>query len=105
VELLKNAAPHITKVALLFNPATSPRPIAYIRAAQTAATKWVVQSIEMPVRNDLELERAISAFGAEQDGGLILLPPGTGINLDQLIRLAEQHRLPGMFPDRRIVAR
>ena len=68
VELLKNAAPHITKVALLFNPATSPRPIAYIRAAQTAATKWVVQSIEMPVRNDLELERAISAFGAEQDG-------------------------------------
>jgi putative tryptophan/tyrosine transport system substrate-binding protein len=46
---------------------------------------------------------AIDAFGGEQNGGLILLSPG--VNLDLLIGLAKQHRMPGMFADRVLVAR
>jgi putative ABC transport system substrate-binding protein len=103
MELLKSAAPHVTRVALLFNPAATPRPPrGYIAQAEAAAPALAVQLIQMPVRNDLELVRAIDAFGGEQNGGLILLPPG-GVNVDLLIRLAKQHRLPGMFPDRAYV--
>ena len=105
VELLKSAAPHLTRVALLFNPAATPLPPrGYIARAEEAAPALAVQLIQMPVRNDLELERAIDAFGGDQNGGLILLPPG-GVNLDLLIRLANQHRLPGMFADRVYVVR
>jgi putative ABC transport system substrate-binding protein len=105
MELLKEAAPRVTRVALLFNPAATPRPPrGYIAQAEAAAPALAVQLIQMPVRNDLELVRAIDAFGGEQNGGLILLPPFTG-NLDLLIRLAKQHRLPAMFPDRGFVVR
>jgi putative ABC transport system substrate-binding protein len=106
MELLKSAAPHVTRIALLFNPAATPGPPrgGYIAQAEAAAPALAVQLIQMPVRNDLELVRAIDAFGGEQNGGLILLPPG-GVNVDLLIRLAKQHRLPGMFPDRAYVVR
>jgi putative ABC transport system substrate-binding protein len=105
MELLKSAAPHVTRVALLFNPATnSTPPRGYIAEAEAAAPALAVQLIQMPIRNSLELMSAIDAFGGEQNGGLILLPPG-GVNLDLLIRLAHQHRLPGMFPDRTYVVR
>jgi hypothetical protein len=56
-----------------------------------------VQVIWMPYRTAADLERAIDAFAAEPNGGLILLPPeairGTGF------RLAAQYRLPAMYPD------
>jgi putative ABC transport system substrate-binding protein len=115
MELLKKAAPRVARVALIVNPALqtsffnphvaqadffSP----YIAQAEAVAPALAVQLIKMPIRNDLELVRAIDAFGGEQSGGLILLPPG-GVNLDLLIRLAKQHRLPGMFFDRVFVVR
>ena len=105
VELLKSAAPRIAKVALLFNPVVYLRPpVGYIAAAEAAASALAVQLVQMPVRNDLELVRAIDAFGGQQNGGLIVLPPAP-VNLDLLIRLANQHQLPGMFFDRVFVAR
>lgn len=104
VELLKSAAPGIARVALLFNPAVYPQaPAGYIAEAEAAGSSLAVQLTQMPVRNDLELVRAIDAFGGEPNGGLVVLPPAP-INLDLLIRLAKQHQLPGMFFDRVFVA-
>jgi len=59
IELLKNAAPRVTRVALVFQPVTFNNrlvaPINYIRPAEAAARALAVQSIRMPVRDDLEL--------------------------------------------------
>jgi ABC-type uncharacterized transport system substrate-binding protein len=110
MELLKEAAPRVAKVALIFSPGLqtsffnpyitradffSP----YFAQAEAVAPALAVQLIKMPVSNDLELVSAIDSFGGGQSGGLILLPPG-GVNLDLLIRMANQHRLPVMFPGR-----
>jgi putative tryptophan/tyrosine transport system substrate-binding protein len=107
IELLKNAAPGVTRVALVFNPTTNTRlgvPDGYIRAAEAAAPALAVQSIRMPVRDDLELVRAIDAFAGEQNGGLVALPP-IAVNGGLLFRLVAQHGLPAIFPDRAFVTK
>jgi ABC-type uncharacterized transport system substrate-binding protein len=108
MELLKEAAPRVARVALIFNPAFSIGALTggdgYIAHAEAAAPALGVQLIKMPVRNDLELARAIDAFGGEQNGGLLVLPP-PAVNVGLLNRLAAQHRLPGIYPDRVFVVR
>jgi putative tryptophan/tyrosine transport system substrate-binding protein len=57
-----------------------------------------VQTVEMPIRDPIEIVRAIDAFAAEPNGGLIVFPQSTiGPNRDAIIRLAEEHRLPAIY--------
>ena len=72
LELLKEAAPHITRVALVFNPQTVN--VSYFRSIEAAAPLLGVQAIKTPVRDPLELVRAIDAFAAEPNGGLLVVP-------------------------------
>jgi putative ABC transport system substrate-binding protein len=99
LELLKEAAPHITRVALVFNPQTvNP---SYFPSIEAAAPLLGVQAIKTPVRDPLEIVRAIDAFAAEPNGGLLLVPVlPTGANFEMLIRLAAQHRLPAIYYSR-----
>jgi putative ABC transport system substrate-binding protein len=57
---------------------------------------------ETPVRNPDEIERAVTEFAAESDGGLLLTGPQP--NLDAVLRLAVRHRLPTMHGATRLVA-
>jgi putative tryptophan/tyrosine transport system substrate-binding protein len=72
LELLKEAAPHITRVALVFNPQTVN--VGYFRSIEAAAPRLGVQTLKTPVRDPLEMVRAIDAFAAEPNGGLLVVP-------------------------------
>jgi putative ABC transport system substrate-binding protein len=51
----------------------------------------------MPVRNADEIVRAIDAFAAEPNGGLIVLPPAPTTTIrDTMFQLTAQHRLPAI---------
>jgi putative ABC transport system substrate-binding protein len=98
LELLKEAAPHMTRVALLFNPALAPTNPSYISSIEAAAPALGVQTIKTPVRNAVEIVRAIDAFAAEPNGGLLVLPPApTTAIRDTIFQLAAQHRLPAIY--------
>src|SRR5262249_3602168 len=58
-----------------------------------------------PFRSPVEIVRALDAFAADPDGGLIVLPP-TPItaNRDTIFNLAAQYRLPAIYPSRTIAA-
>src|SRR5262245_40483695 len=74
LELLKEAAPHVARAALIFNSelfANEP----YLAEIEAAAAALAVKSIRTPVRSDAEIELAIDAFVTEPNGGLILVPP------------------------------
>jgi putative ABC transport system substrate-binding protein len=105
LELLKEAAPRLTRVALLFNPELRVTGPAYTSAIKAAAPSFAVKTMEMPIRDPIEIVRALDAFAAEPNGGMIVLPATAGGgNRDTIIRLAAQHRLPAIYSLRALAA-
>ena len=75
LEALKEIAPGVTRVALIFDP-DNPSSVGHLRSFETAAPSFAVKSIAAAVHSPAEIERAIEAFARERDGGL-LVPPNT----------------------------
>jgi putative ABC transport system substrate-binding protein len=98
--LLKEAAPHLTRFGLIFNP-EFPVTNIYLNAVDMAAATLAVKAIRTPVSSATEIERAIEAFATEPNGGLIVIPPPF-IDADRelILRLATRHRLPTMWTSR-----
>jgi putative tryptophan/tyrosine transport system substrate-binding protein len=93
VELLKDAAPNVTRVAIVFNPEFHFDD--YNASIEEAAATLGLKAIRAPVRDAAEIERAIDAFAAEANGGLIMRPPPfIGADNEMIVRLALRHRLP-----------
>jgi putative ABC transport system substrate-binding protein len=70
--VFKEAVPRLTRVADIYF-ASEPNVLSELRASIAAAAAQLgVTIIPMPVRNQVEIERAISAFAAEPNGGLLL---------------------------------
>jgi putative ABC transport system substrate-binding protein len=74
LELLKQVAPRVTRVAVIFNPDTSPYAPSLNHAIEAAAPVIGVTITLMPVRDDASIEVALAAQGREPGGGLICLP-------------------------------
>jgi putative ABC transport system substrate-binding protein len=98
LELLKEAAPHITRVALVFNPQTVN--VGYFSPIEAAASRLGVQALKTPVRDPLEVVRAIDAFASEPNGGLLFVPVLPFDSTQMLQRVAAQHRLPAVLSNR-----
>jgi putative ABC transport system substrate-binding protein len=95
LELLKEAAPRTSRVALIFVPEIVGE--AYFPVIDAAAAALGVKVVQTPYRNGSELERAIDAFAAEPNGGLVLVPPPPrGASRELINRLVLKHRLPGI---------
>jgi putative ABC transport system substrate-binding protein len=98
--LLKEAAPQVTRVAVLFNPEISQTGLSYIASIEAAAPALMVEVMKAPVHDAVDIVRALDAFAAMPNGGLLVLPPlPTGANLNAILRLAMQHRLPAVYPN------
>jgi putative ABC transport system substrate-binding protein len=96
----KEAAPHVTRFALVFNPEFPVTGI-YLDAIDKPAVTLAVKAIRTPVRSGTEIERAIEAFATEPNGGLVLIPPPLDpADRELIVRLATHHRLPTISPDR-----
>ena len=104
VELLKEMAPHLTGVALLFNPENISA-AGYRRSIETVATSLGVTPVWCPVRNAADIGDAIDAFAREPSGGL-LLPTDvtTVVHRDLIVALAARRRLPAIYSFRADVA-
>jgi ABC-type uncharacterized transport system substrate-binding protein len=97
LELLKEVAPSLKRVAALANPTDFTWPT-YARIMADLAPSLGLQVIPTGVRSRDDIARAIEAFAREPDGGLVNLPtPTTAVNRDLIIRLAAQHRLPAVY--------
>jgi putative ABC transport system substrate-binding protein len=95
LELLKEAAPRVRRVAQLSDPANAPE--AYFTTVEDAARTLGVHVLRVEVRNVLDIVRAIDAFAAELDGALLLPPDNTTAAYRETIyQLSVQHRLPAI---------
>jgi putative ABC transport system substrate-binding protein len=97
LELLKEVAPRVTRVAFLFNPTVAPYADYYLKPFKSAAVSLRVESIMSPVHNTSELETIIAAHAREPNGGLIVMPDAfTDSHRDDITSLAARHRLPAV---------
>jgi putative ABC transport system substrate-binding protein len=97
LELLKQIAPGITRVAVLRDPATTAG-IGQFAAIQTVASPFRVELSPVDVRDSDEIERAIGAFAREPGGGLIVTASVAAAGHHTLIAmLAARYRLPAVY--------
>ena len=101
LDLLKEIAPHVTRVAMLFNPATAPYAKYWLNSFKAAAASFAVQAIVAPVHDTSELESVVAAQAHEPGGGLIVMPDTfTTEHRSEITSLAAHHRLPAVYPYR-----
>src|SRR5262249_16802289 len=96
-ELLKQIAPRVTRVAVIYEPANIAS-AGQLREIETGAPSFGVRLSATPVRDAADIERAIEAFAAGSNGGLAGLPnPVTTVHRELIIALAAKHRLPAVY--------
>jgi len=98
LELLKEIAPSITRVAVIFNPQTAVAVApTFNRAIVAAGPSFGITVTPAPVLDDAAIEAAIAAVAREPGGGLITLPDAfNATHRDAIIAAATRHRLPLM---------
>ena len=98
LELLKTVAPHVTRVAALFNPDAAPYIGSYLDALNTAAASFAVTATPAPVRGRSELEAVIAAQASDPNSGLMVMPDGFMFAFQtELTALAAHYRIPATY--------
>lgn len=104
VEILNEVAPHVSRVGFIMVPET-PAHVGFLRAAEAAATPLRVKLIALGVHTAAEIERAVSEFAGEPNGGLIVVPHAVTVqHRNVILGLAEKYRLPALYPLRNYAA-
>ena len=97
LELLKQIAPGITRAAVLRDTSLASG-AGEFDAVQTVAPSFGVELHPVDVRDADEMDRAITAFASESNGGLIVTQNATAIlHRKLIIALAARHRLPAIY--------
>ena len=101
LEMLKEVAPRVMRVALIFNPETAPFAELFWRPVEAAAPSFAIVAISAGAPTFADLESMVDKFAREPNGSLMVLPDVSTLNYrDALIGLAARHRLPTIYPFR-----
>jgi putative tryptophan/tyrosine transport system substrate-binding protein len=98
IELLKEIAPNVTRVAILFNPQTAPAAFVMSRSADEAAEKLAIEVVRFPVSDPSEIESAVLRLRSQTDGFILL--PDTFLNIHRkaIVELASRCQIPVVYP-------
>jgi putative ABC transport system substrate-binding protein len=101
LELLKEIAPNNAKrVGFIYCPKAAPN-VGFFHAGQQAATTFGIRLTPIAVNDRNDIERGVTTFAAQPDGGLIVAPHAVTLgNRDLINALALRYRLPAVYSDR-----
>jgi putative tryptophan/tyrosine transport system substrate-binding protein len=103
LELLKEIAPRVTRAAVLRDPAI-PQGTGQWGAIQTAGPSVGIEVSPVNVRDAGEIERGVTAFARQPNGGLIVSGSGlANVHRDLIITLAGRYKLPAVYFERYFV--
>jgi putative ABC transport system substrate-binding protein len=104
LELLKQLAPAVARVAIMFNPETTPLYTPFLRSLESVPIPISVAVEAAPVHTLADIEAAVARIAAEPGAGL-LVPPDTFtvVHRGLIIKSAAERRLPAIFNYRQFV--
>jgi ABC-type uncharacterized transport system substrate-binding protein len=101
VELLKEIAPRVARVAMVFDPAMAPFASYYLNPFKAAAASFGMEAIVAPVDDVAELERVVTRSASEPNSGLIVMPDAFTIGHHaDITSLVARYRVPTVYPFR-----
>jgi putative ABC transport system substrate-binding protein len=99
VEMLREIAPQISRVAILFNPQTAPQAHYYLETFRYAVKALSIESIEAAIHSSAEIEAVMTKLGSEPGAGIVVMPETSMVVYrEMIISLAERHRIPTIYP-------
>src|SRR5262249_2629579 len=98
LELLKELAPRVSRVAVIRDPAV-PAGSGGLAAIQTVAPSFGVELTPIGVRAAHAIEGSITGFARSENGGVIVVGPTSSVqpHRNLIIALATRHRLPAVY--------
>jgi ABC-type uncharacterized transport system substrate-binding protein len=97
LELLKEIAPSVTRVAVL-REAGLTAAIAQFAALEAVAPSFRIELVPLNLRDPNEIERVLAGFARSPADGLIVTSgPLAGVHRDLIIKAAAQHKLPAVY--------
>jgi putative ABC transport system substrate-binding protein len=102
LELLRDMAPSVKRVAMLFNPATANTGATggiYLPSMQAGARALGLELIVAPLNDPADIDGAYAALGQPADGGASVMPSVfTARHRDRIVAQAARHRIPTVYP-------
>src|SRR5580704_18158512 len=99
LELLKEIAPNVTRIAILRDPALAAGIGQFAVIQAMAPPSFGVELSPIDVRDGGKIERDIAALARESNGGLIVTASSAAsVHSELIIMLAARHRLPAVYP-------
>ena len=104
LEMLKEIAPSVVRVAVMFNPETYPYYNIHLRSFETVARALSLELTGAPVHNPAEIEESVAKLERQPGSALLVTPdPFTVVHRAAIIGAAKQHRIPATYSYRQHV--
>jgi putative tryptophan/tyrosine transport system substrate-binding protein len=98
VQLLKEIDPRIVRVGIMYNPQTAPYGRLFVRSIEDAGPALGVESVDVPVQSDADIEAAVVGLAHQPGGGLVLIPDSfTNEHRAAIIKAVAHNRLPALY--------
>ncbi len=101
LSLLKEIAPRVSRVSVMFNATTGITTDLFFRAVEAVAPRFAVETIRSDVHSLEDIEAVMKSLNGDSNAGLIFPPePFTVQNSKRIVELANAYRLPAVYPFR-----
>ena len=98
LQVLKEIAPRVTHVRVIFNPKTAPYVEYYMQPLIAAAARYGVRTAMAPVSSEADIETVIAGLGREANSGLIVMTDSyMTVHRKMIIDLTARHKVPAIY--------
>jgi putative ABC transport system substrate-binding protein len=99
LEILKQIAPAVVRVALIYNP-DNPNSVHYRRISEGVSARLAIETVDHPIHGLDDIDRAVASLADRGNGGIFFLPDITTNKLrDDVVALVAQRRVPAIYSD------
>jgi putative tryptophan/tyrosine transport system substrate-binding protein len=99
LEILKQIAPAVVRVALIYNP-DNPNSVHYRRISEAASAPLAIETVDHPIHGLADIDRAVASLADRGNSGIFFLPDITTNALrDDVVALVARRRVPAIYSD------